>query len=86
MYDIKRGIKEGLKHRKCLNCNNELSIILGGLFGEKYEEVKKSEIKYISGCCFNSEYYFCDKCKKYFDKKLPQALNLRENCIRRKMR
>lgn len=68
MYDIKMGIKEGLYHRKCPNCNNELSIIFGGLFGENYEKVKKSGIKYESGCCFENECYYCDNCHKYFDK------------------
>lgn len=74
MFGVSSGIKEGLKGKKCPNCNNELSIIFGGVFGEKYEKVRNSKIKYISGCGFDTEYYFCDKCKKYFDKKVNECI------------
>lgn len=74
MFSIEEGIEEGLRYRKCPNCKNELSVIFGGLFGENYKKVKNSGIKYESGCCFDSEYYFCDKCKKYFNKKLEECI------------
>ena len=62
MFGITEGIQEGLKHRKCPSCSNELSVIFGGLFGEHYNEVKKLGIKHESGCCFADEYYYCDSC------------------------
>lgn len=74
MFGVSDGIKEGLKCKKCPKCNNELSVIFGGLFGKEVEKVRNSKIKYISGCCFDTEYYFCDKCKKYFNKKLNECI------------
>lgn len=69
MNELEEKIKEGLKHFRCADCNNELAIVFGSLFGDKYKKIKGSGIKYKSGCCFDNEYYYCDKCHKYFDKK-----------------
>ena len=52
MFNVKNGIETGLKHIKCPNCNKELFIVFGGLFGNNINEINKSKIKYISGCCF----------------------------------
>ena len=68
MNALERKIKDGLLHYICHNCNNELAIVFGGLFGDTYKKVKMSGIKHKSGCCFSNEYYYCDKCNKYFDK------------------
>lgn len=70
---IKKKIEDGQKHILCTNCNKELSIVFRGLFGKEYEKVIKSNIKYISGCCFNEEYYYCDECKKYFNEKFEEC-------------
>lgn len=70
IYELEKKLKNGLKHLRCPKCNNELSIVFGGLFGDEYKKIKESGIKYESGCCFDNEYYYCDKCYKYFDKNL----------------
>lgn len=70
MFNIKNGIETGLKHIKCPNCNKELSIVFGGLFGKNINEINKSKIKYISGCCFEDEYFFCECCRKYYSENL----------------
>ena len=67
MFCIKEGIKAGLENKKCSICNNDLSVIFGGLFGENAKKVERANIKYICGCCFRSEYYYCYNCKKYFN-------------------
>ena len=73
MYELNNGIKIGLKNILCPNCNNQLSVIWGGIFGEKISKVNNSGIKYISGCCFENEDFYCDKCKKYYDRKLNEC-------------
>ena len=70
MNELEKKLKNGLKYLRCPECNNELSIVFGGLFGDEYKKIKESGIKYKSGCCFDNEYYYCDKCYKYFDKNL----------------
>ena len=70
MDKIESKIRAGLCRNICPNCNNELSVIFNGLFGKTYERVKNSGIKYISGCCFDKEYYYCDKCHEYFDENI----------------
>lgn len=72
MFNINEGIEVGLKHLNCPNCNKELSIVLGGLFGKNIDIVNKYNIKYISGCCFENEYFYCDYCKKYYNKLLTE--------------
>ncbi len=65
-------INLGLLHLKCPYCKNELSVIFGSLFGKNLKKIKESKIKYVSGCSFdfNRDTFYCDKCKKYFDKNL----------------
>lgn len=73
MYEVNDGIKIGLSNVLCPNCNNQLSVIFGGLFGKKFIKVNSSGIKYISGCCFENEDFYCDICKKYFDRNLNEC-------------
>ena len=47
MFKIIDGINFGKQHIKCPNCNNELSIIFGGLFGQQAKKVVEAKIKYI---------------------------------------
>lgn len=32
MNELEKKIKEGLKHFRCADCNNELAIVFGSLF------------------------------------------------------
>ena len=73
MNGLEKKIKNAMKHMKCPDCSNELAVILGGLFGDAYNKVKESGIKYKTGCCFENEYYYCNECYTYFDKNLKKC-------------